>query len=236
MSSVEKAKEVTKKYFEDKFSSPFWVTYIVSWCLWNWKVWYVTFFVDSEMLLENYNLLKMDYITSLYKGDSFWTVLWIICHLIVLPFLSACFIVFIMPKITFRFYEKSSNDEFREKELDIEKDKKLLQIKESKLKIAKNIKKTEEEIEENRTQEEIWDDEYEEFKKTGYFAKFEDVKNCIFESSGYVKSSTFGVPTDINAYFNSNNIVEFTDKNFESITLTQKGKYFLRKYMDDTDI
>lgn len=75
-----------KAYFYDKTTSPLYSTIIVSWCLWNWRIFYVTFFV-SESVIGN----KLDFINSiLIKWDvSF-----------IYPLLSAIFIIAVVPWIS----------------------------------------------------------------------------------------------------------------------------------------
>ena len=47
----------------ERVTSPFFGTLVISWSLWNWKIIYLTFFVNEE-LLKGTN--KIDYIVSNY--------------------------------------------------------------------------------------------------------------------------------------------------------------------------
>lgn len=103
---IDEAKESLKKNIEDKLVSPFWGAYIASWCAWNWKILYITFFVDSEQLLQNQNILKIDYITYLYQYNSLFNSICTISHLIILPLVTSYVIVFFFAKIDVLLLQK----------------------------------------------------------------------------------------------------------------------------------
>ncbi|MFA5206251.1 MAG: hypothetical protein WC708_17785 [Lentisphaeria bacterium] len=112
----------------DRLSSPLYGTFIVSFFLWNWKIWYVTFFVSESNLgyFPNSDAIiinKIDYIIN--NCSNWWTLL-------IYPVASTIFLLLIMPlpaigafNITLRF-EKWMSD-IRNK---IEKDK-LLTLEQS---------------------------------------------------------------------------------------------------------
>lgn len=52
--------DFTKDTVNEKFKNPFWKNFIIGWITWNWKVWYVTFFVS-----ENISQDKVQYIKTL---------------------------------------------------------------------------------------------------------------------------------------------------------------------------
>ena len=72
-----------KAYLYDKTTSPLYSTLIVSWCLWNWRIFYVTLFV-SEAEIGN----KLKYIDCNLIG---WGVSFFF------PLLSATFIITVVP-------------------------------------------------------------------------------------------------------------------------------------------
>lgn len=98
-------KESFEKEIEEKFESPFYGIFIIYWCLWNWKILYITFSV-SEKIIGN----KLEYIEDYYNCDFY-----SICLLILFPFLSSFFSVYFLPwAITTRFYiKKVKNDKIK---------------------------------------------------------------------------------------------------------------------------
>jgi hypothetical protein len=73
-----------KSILNERISSPFYGTLIISWLLWNWKIPYVTFFIESSKLKDN----KIDYILENCNN---------IHHLITFPFLSTIVILTFIP-------------------------------------------------------------------------------------------------------------------------------------------
>jgi hypothetical protein len=78
-----------KEIFDERISSPFYGSLIISWLLWNWKIPYVTFFVDQERLGDSTN--KIDYIYK-HCNNSFF--------LIFGPLISTALIILLIPFIT----------------------------------------------------------------------------------------------------------------------------------------
>ena len=222
----------------DKVISPFYGAFVISWLAWNWKVWYLTFFVDSNLLLRNKDILKIDYILNVYGGSNLWHLIYGLGHLIILPFLSAWFFIYIFPKITCKFYEKSIENENINKLIRLKKEKELSQAEEIQFK-AKRAKLEEEEkflekkkaikqIKSEKSQEEKWDEEFEEFKRTKYFLNFATIKRSYYDTDRWASD----IPSDIKAYCDSNGVIEMVDHgNSSKISLTNKGKYFMKRYL-----
>lgn len=76
-----------KKILDERISSPFYGSLIVSWLLWNWKIPYVTFFIDQTKL----NINKIDYIiTNCNHHLNLW----------IGPLISTAFIILVIPYLT----------------------------------------------------------------------------------------------------------------------------------------
>jgi len=91
-----------KEIFNERISSPFYGSLIVSWLLWNWKIPYVTFIVDQDKLgtIEKIKgtatitepiVNKIDYILNNCNN---------IYHLTLFPLLSAIIIIWLLPWVT----------------------------------------------------------------------------------------------------------------------------------------
>lgn len=76
-----------KSIFEERISSPFYGTLIISWLLWNWKIPYVTFFVDTSKLSDN----KIEYILKNCNNVN---------ELVTFPILSTIVILTVLPFVT----------------------------------------------------------------------------------------------------------------------------------------
>jgi hypothetical protein len=102
----------------ERLSSPLFGAFIFSWCIWNWKIIYLTIFVDSKLVGN-----KIDFITKNYFSD--WQLLYY-------PILSTLFLILVYPLIstgafwTTLKFEKIKND-LRNKE----QNKQLLSLEQS---------------------------------------------------------------------------------------------------------
>lgn len=70
---------------KERLKSPFWGTLICAWLVWNWEMWYVTFFIKEKYLAP---MNKIAYI-QWHCGD------WL--NLFLYPFLSALIILTLLP-------------------------------------------------------------------------------------------------------------------------------------------
>jgi len=84
---LEESKKSIQNILNQRISSPFYGTLIVSWLLWNWKIIYLTIFVSEQKILSN----KIDFIIANYNN---------VYHLIWLPLLSTLLILTLIPFLT----------------------------------------------------------------------------------------------------------------------------------------
>ena len=73
--------------FADRVTSPFYGTLLVSWTIWNWKIIYLTLFVDQDKISEN----KIDFIISNYADIN---------NLVTFPLVSTIVLLTIIPFLT----------------------------------------------------------------------------------------------------------------------------------------
>jgi hypothetical protein len=237
------AKESLEKNLSDKLVSPFWGTFISSWCAWNWKAWYITFFVDSELLMQSKNILKIDYILSYYPSNHFLAI----AYSVTPPLVASYFIVFWLPKLTKIYYAKALGYEYDNRITKDKRDKDFYKAIGEKLEIEKNvlIKKAEvekEKVKSEKSQAEIWNEEYEQLKNTKYYPDLKLLKESVYIYDGkplwdydkYSNQYKKGIPTDSKAYFDVDKIIQVKKEGlFEKIHLTEKGKYFIKKYSEN---
>ena len=218
----------------DKFSSPFWSSFIISWCLWNWKFFYITFLIDSELLFQKNNILKLDYIINSYQG-----FFWSIGELIIFPLISCSLIVYQLPKLTIKFYEKSLDNGNEEKLIRVTKEKAFLDEERNRVETVEILKKEEniERMQSAKSQERRWEEEYLMFRASKYYKDFSFIKESIYNYAGRVKwrddrdiiGQEYKISSDAMAYFDVNGIIEIKPSG-ENIGLTNKGRYFMKKF------
>jgi hypothetical protein len=84
---IDEIKKSINSIFTDRISSPFYGTLIVSWLIWNWKIVYLTLFIDQERISGT----KIDYIQSNYSS---------IHSLLTFPLVSTIILLTILPFVT----------------------------------------------------------------------------------------------------------------------------------------
>ena len=219
--------------FLKRMTSPFYGIFVTSWILWNWQAFYITLFIDSELLLQSEELLKLDYIATFYPINTLLEIFYTVSHLIILPVASLITITFIIPPISKIINKKIWNDEKEQKDIkdtlflqELDSKKKVLDKKEEILKKEKSNQKTKQKIKESKTQEELWDEEFKQLKENKHFSYFDQLQKCIYNDNGDTYQSKEILP-----FFHSNEIIKFSEKK-HIIELTQKGQHFIKKYIE----
>lgn len=233
--------DITKTSMEDKLKSPFYRNFILWWITWNWKVWYVTFFVSEEILKEN----KIEYIKNMYTYIDLpvlFPLIWFILEWIIIPFIISWIVIFIVrKKVGHRFLEKSY--ELEDDELEIKK--KYLEKEEEILEKEEEILDKKEEIQEKRETiyNKEWDKEYKELS-----SKYPDIMkklgNLIYHmywfTHSYQRNETWKFEwirfsSDTEKILDAIGLITFSNKALDEhnkwnvYNITDKWKYFLKK-------
>lgn len=96
---ISEIKKSVSNILEERISSPFFGTLIVSWLIWNWEIVYVTLFVNQDLIKP---LTKIEHITKHYNNS------W---YLIVFPLVSAILLITIVPLLGNWLFKISLNYE-----------------------------------------------------------------------------------------------------------------------------
>ncbi len=88
---MEDLKKSISQIFNERLTSPFYGTFLISWMIWNWQIIYLTIFISEESIDKD----KITYISENFSDIHF---------LITYPLISAIILISIMPLITNRAY------------------------------------------------------------------------------------------------------------------------------------
>ncbi|KKT74217.1 MAG: hypothetical protein UW71_C0031G0002 [Parcubacteria group bacterium GW2011_GWB1_44_7] len=115
---------------KERFFSPFYGTFIISWLIFHWKFVYTAFFVSEEKIWESAGLLKNDYLSETFFDFSslHFYISWI------LPFVLTYLIIWRFPKWI-------SIPAFREDLDNITKKQKMLITAEKEFKLKGKLRK-----------------------------------------------------------------------------------------------
>lgn len=105
---IEEAKNIAKETMKDaqevvrqRFFSPMYFYFILSWIVTNWKFVFAILFIDKE------DKAKLDYLVSFYPFHNFGSGAWTIAKLVIIPALSAGIFVWWLSMLSEKFYERN---------------------------------------------------------------------------------------------------------------------------------
>ncbi|HMI77690.1 MAG TPA: hypothetical protein VK484_02805, partial [Ferruginibacter sp.] len=81
------------KIFEERISSPLYGTFIISWLIWNWKIIYLTIFINKDDIQPSN---KIQYILDNYI--NWWVLLWF-------PLISTVVLITVIPLVANKLYK-----------------------------------------------------------------------------------------------------------------------------------
>jgi len=109
---LEEAKEYSKELLEDtkevvleRFFSPMYFYFILSWIIYNWTFIYSFLFVESKELKK----LKVDYLLSFYPVNSFSNIAWNVWYVFLGPAISTFLFIWcfsILSELSFKRFEQ----------------------------------------------------------------------------------------------------------------------------------
>lgn len=223
--------DFTKDTINEKVKNPFWRNFIIWWITWNWKVWYITFFVSEEIVWN-----KISSISKMYDYIDFYNLfplLWFILNWVLIPAWISYLMIYQIPKnITNRFLKQHKlNKEAENKILkdEIESETKVIEAQ------KENLQKKEEleNLKEKKKYEE-WDKEYKKIEsftlhtlsKLIYSNQW-DVDDYLVQKLNWTHDSIDKqiMILDTSWLINSWNW-------FRNFSITEKWKYFLKKYSE----
>lgn len=111
---------------QDRLFSPMYFYFLIAWVITNWRFVYSLLFVDEETILKTQNVLKVDYLSQMYKLDVFSGL-----HLFIIPFISSFVFVWWLSILSNKFYQKHEQNQMGKRSIlrDIEYREKVKQAK-----------------------------------------------------------------------------------------------------------
>lgn len=229
-----------------RLTTPIYGTFLLSWIIFHWKFIFSLFFVSEDKIWQATGLLKNDYLSKEFFNFSDWYfyVSWI------MPIILTWLIIWKFPKwISIPAFKKAEEEKTEKIIIKINEQKKIetgqIKLQEENIKKIKTVaQKTKKEKEIEKLDPTInWKEEFEQFKKHHIFYKFKQIIESLYKHNGRITLFTSGgysrvVGPDILALAHSKELINIkNDKNsIEVIELTNKGKFFVSKYLEENPI
>ncbi len=226
------------KNFKDRIKSPFYSTFIIAWCITNWKIIYVTLFCSEEYIFKTTNgLNKVNFIESFYNKNWYFIYNFIplpsLQHWMIKPFFLPLIAVFTIhygiSKIDIMVFKKNEENI-------ISKEKEKNRIRKESIEEEIQVKEKEKEIKIlKKSEEEEWDEEYDMFlSKTNNSNQYlVELKYIIYEKKGIVFHDD-DIPVETIAVLHANNLIEDPSQTKRKIILTKKGQAFLSRFIKNS--
>lgn len=225
--------ESIREALEERLTSPFYGYFLISWLIINWDYVYAAFFIDGELIYEEKNLLKNDYMLQLILPAQYeWLYWW---NFLILPFLVTLAAFWFMPYVTRFFFRKHiknkiRNEQIRAQELEaeIKAETKVLEAEVEQAKVREEAEKTSPEL--------LWRKEFEDFKKTTLYSNFEQLIEHFYQHDGSISfmppfgTSNQVIDKNMLVFADVQGLIKISGNNF---TFTEKGKAFVRFYTNE---
>lgn len=232
--------EQVLEYVRRRSVSTLVVSYTVFWAIYHWQGIYATIFTSQDYIMEKYGMLKNEYVAHYFFGiNQEYVGNWILG--LVIPAVLAILYVTVLPfliNLVYRVEIKHKVDRKiikirEERRLSVEERKNMeVESKNADAQIELGKKRAEAELANPET---VWEKEYRDFlgeDASSAFAVLDELKTMIYSHSGYTRNGygTSYISEDSLMECDTNGLIEFNSKANNNVTLTKKGKYFLRQF------
>lgn len=225
------------KHIEDKVRSLLFSYFFASILSWNWRIIYLSIFVDGQLLFDTTHQTKLTYIKEILSsaflsswisitfGDSYLPLF----HFVLFPALIAISLLLLtlwplqlLEKIFLKRFYKNIEEN---KTIKIESRKKDLEEK-------RIIFDLEKQVASEMTDEQKWQLEFQFLNESVNFHKYmSDLKSVIYGAHGWLSGNGFNLDSDSFAFLDANGLVVLEDDK-RMVRITDKGRFFLRLYKE----
>lgn len=240
------------KHFDMRMRTPVYGIFGFWWIVFHWEFFYTLLFVDQNKIFVKTGLLKNEYLKQRFYDYShayFW-------RYFILSLLGSLLLTYLMIWVVPRLILISAFDKeqehiaskreiklkyeqnIQEQRTKLEKEKtkleeqavKKFEASERKVAQIKKVQKTDPSI--------MWQEEYEQFADSPLYQRFEQLIRSLYEFGGQVKvvneleyttQTVFELDRNLLAYADANELIRY-DRRQNIIELTEKGKYFVKRY------
>ncbi len=229
--------------WKEKVNTPIYGVFSIWWSVFHWKLLVTVFLVSEDRIWKSKQLLKSDYLSQEFfnVSDPYFWISWI------MPFILTYFVIWKFPDwFLIPAFKKDEEDRTKKRKIRIDEQRKLsdaekrfeeaetekLVVLEEKVKKEKAIRNIDPTV--------SWNEEYESFKKSEYYNDFNFLIESVYQYEGSIRWTVGdyterGIPKGVMAYSHTNGLIEFSNKN-KDITLTDKGKFFVKMFSLDNNI
>lgn len=243
------------EYFKSRMRTPVYGVFTFWWMILHWEFIYALLFVSQADILKHTGYLKNEYLKRYftnYLDSGFWW--WSAISFLIAGFMTYL-MVWIIPRLVLnRAFERQQKDNAAKRKIklkyaqEIQVEKTKLEEEKTKLetqtgkKLAATARKAAQAKKIVDLDPEIlWQTEYEEFKKSQLFKKFDRLITALYRHNGQTviedtrypvgraERVQFVLNPDLLAYADTSGLINY-DRSNKIISLTDKGKFFVKQF------
>lgn len=225
------------QYYRSRAKTQIFGVFSLWWIIFHAEYFIVLLFVEQSLVYEKNGLLKNEYLNRIYGPG------WDSEHLVrfVLPFVLTYLTIWWLPRWVFiHAYRKEKQNDYERQEIKIEHELRIEKLKTaSAVRNVKNLEKRETSLKKEKKIEKdnpevVWEQEYQNFKTLNLYQYFDELIESLYTHGGKIKvylggSTSFELDRDLLAYADANALITY-DRDKDFISLTEKGRYFVKQY------
>lgn len=236
--------QVLFDFFSGKAKTRVYTTFLGWFLVLHIDILFIAIFTDQAIIYEKTNQLKGEYIWSYVTHLGIWSIGIEIARIVLAAFMTYLMIWIVPSLINKRSYEKELEVEYILRKMKVKKEEELNKKEERVVKKQlENIEAEKQVVVERAILEETpehakWDLEFDRFVNlSNGVDTLQQISNTVYAEGGNLyqykdvngwSATPTGVAPDNLALADTNGLVNFTDKG-KMLTLTDKGKYFLKR-------
>jgi hypothetical protein len=223
-------------HFEQRLKTQLYGVFAFWWVVLHGEFFYTLLFVDENKIYGKTGLLKNEYLHTHYfnyQRPGFWLGQ---LFLFAVAAFATYLMIWVIPKrLLTPAYRSERAYEFEKQKIRLEYEKEKGRLETA---VEEQAAKTRQATEKKVKAEEqitladptvLWEEEFQQLKNRDIYNFFDELIQSLYEQHGLVNNGDFRLDRDVLAYADSNGLVDY-DRSEGEITLTDKGKYFVKKY------
>ncbi len=229
-------------HFSERLKTQVYGIFAFWWLVLHGEFFFTLLFVDEDKIYDKHGLLKNEYLAKYYLNfddPNFWgRQLLLFALAAALTYLM----IWILPKyVLARAFRQEKEHEAQKRRIRVEIEKQDQTLRAELAEAAtQNVRATEKLVKAEKAVNKVdptvgWSEEFEQLKSIAVYTYFDQLIKCLYEHGGAVNvPHSFRLDRDLFAYADTNGLVNF-DAKADVISLTDKGRYFVKRYQNEQE-
>lgn len=235
--------DTVKEELKKRLLSPIFGTFIIYSVISHWQFFVTAFLVSSDQIWVAKHMLKAEYLKVTYANphDWYFYASWIV------PAVFTWLTIWKFPDwFLLKADQKDTDYRVAKENIRLQGEKKIIREELAVQRIS--TKKAEQETQKIKkqreaksilSQDQIWKEEFDEFRKSHLFSKMRQLESVLYTNSGNTRkwngtSHARIIDSDILASAHTDGLITINGASEkEKIELTEKGKYFMSAYLKE---